>query len=120
MDEKGKALAGVVTAAIACAGWQLYPNHEAFKLKLQKLTSLTEEPEKSPLAFLEHYHYGLTSLIIGRLLKQYSAFLDGFGLVMILSELTHAKPFGIGKTPTETIGNLGLSGVLTSLLLMTF
>lgn len=117
MDKESEALIGVGSSVLVSAAWNLYPNREAFKLPLFKLSSFTGEPEKSPLAFLEHYHYGLASLISARTFKKYSAYLDGFGLGMILSEFFQNNPFGLGKTLYELTGNLSLTIGLLAVLL---
>jgi hypothetical protein len=118
MDEKVKLLLGAGAAALANGAWNSWPGHEAFKLAALKATSLTGEPQKSPLAFVEHYHYGLASLIGARYAGKYAPFLDGFGIGMIGVEAGGKNPFGIGKTKAEVSGNVTLSCFLTGLLLV--
>jgi hypothetical protein len=118
MDEKVKLLLGAGAAALANVAWNSWPGHEAFKLAALKATSLTGEPQKSPLAFIEHYHYGLASIIAARYAGKYAPLLDGFGAGMIGIEAGGENPFGIGKTKTEISGNITLSSFLTGLLLI--
>jgi hypothetical protein len=117
MDEKVKLLLGAGAAAslkASCPG-QLF--HAPLTSAALKATSLTGEPQKSPLAFVEHYHYGLASLIAARYAGKYAPFLDGFGIGMIGVEAGGKNPFGIGKTKAEVSGNVTLSCFLTGLLL---
>jgi hypothetical protein len=80
-------------------------------------TSPTGEVQKSPLAFIEHYHWGLASMISARCVGKYAPLLDGFGAGMIASELAGDHPFGLGKSKEETTGNVILGGILTGMLL---
>ena len=102
-------MVGVASAIATDVAWRLYPDNAKFKLKLTE--------EKSPLAFLEHYHYGLVSLSIGRCWKQYSSFFDGFGGIMMMLEAFQTQPFGIGKTSWEKKGNVQTTSFLIGVLL---
>jgi len=117
MNKTDYVLVGLGASVVTNVAWNLYPERQKFKLQLYKLTS-PEEPEKSPLAFVEHYHWGLVSLCVGRLVPKYSGIFDGFGLGMIASELVEPNPFGIGKTEYEVRGNVILASVLGSVLLL--
>lgn len=94
--------------------WKAWPEHENFKKTLYKLTS-PEDLEKSPLAFLEHYHWGLASLCGG--VAFHNLALDGFGVGMIASEALGEQPFGIGKTEYEIKGNVATGTILSGILL---
>jgi hypothetical protein len=117
MSERIKLIAGLGASVLANAAWVSWPQHEAFKLKVLKATSLAE-PEKSPLAFVEHYHWGLASLVLARYAGRYSGFLDGFGVGMVAIEASSDKPFGYGKTAWEVRGNLALGSLLSGLLIL--
>jgi hypothetical protein len=99
-----------------CKAWDVMPGHEQFAMSAKRMTSATGEPEKSPLAFLEHYHCGIASAILGKSMPKYAPYLYGFGAAMIGSELFQDHPFGIGKTPEEIRGNLAMVIMLGSLL----
>jgi len=117
MDDKF--LLGVGGAAGACITWNLIPGHEQFRLSVLEATS-ADGLETSPLAFIEHYHFGLASIIAGRLSsKKYSPYLYGFGAGMVGSELFQENPFGIGKSPEEMRGNVALAILLGALILAT-
>ena len=115
MDNKNKTILGFSGAMATSVIWGMIPGHEQFALNLKRMTSATGEPEKSPLAFIEHYHYGLSALILGKLNKKYSPYLYGFGTGMIGSELLGDQPFGIGKTPDEVSGNVFMLMILGGL-----
>jgi hypothetical protein len=117
MSERIKLLGGLGASVLANAVWVTWPEHESFRLKVLKATSLAE-PEKSPLAFVEHYHWGLASLVLARYAGRYSGFFDGFGVGMVAIEASSDKPFGFGKTPWEVRGNLILGGLLSGLLIV--
>ena len=103
MENSTKALIGVGASAVVAGAWELYPNKQAYRLAITK----------SPLAFVEHYHWGLASIIVARYTKKYQYYLDGLGVGLIASEAVHPQPFGIiGKTVPELIGNLCLTTVL--------
>lgn len=113
-------LIGAGAAAGTSIIWDRIPGHEAFVVTVKSMTSPTGEPEKSPLAFLEHYHYGMASILAGRMLPEYAPYLYGFGAGLIGSEIFQDHPFGIGKTPQEERGNLAMAILLGSLLVMTY
>lgn len=117
---------GTALAATAIGCWISWPQHTQFRAKLLSLTSPTEEPEKSPLAFIEHYHFGLASLILAKMAKNFKYFgiseedapiFLGIGASLIASELIEGNPFGVDKTPQETAGNVALTGMLLGWLL---
>lgn len=110
-ENEAEALAGAGLAVASDLIWSSWPSHEAFKKSLMMVTTLVEgEPTKSPLAFVEHYHFGLASLLLARQLG--SAFLKGLGLYLIASEALQKQPFGVGKSDWEVGGNLLLTGLL--------
>jgi len=121
-----KIIAGAGIAMGAMAAWNAWPKHTEFRAKALTLTSLTGEPEKSPLAFIEHYHLGLLGLTFGRMASTPTKYYGispedapifyGLGAALVASELTGTNPFGIGKTPYETAGNVALGLALLGLL----
>jgi hypothetical protein len=117
MSERIKLLGGLGASVLANVVWVTWPEHEAFRLKVLKATSLAE-PEKSPLAFVEHYHWGLASLVLARYAGRYGGFLDGFGVGMVAIEASSDKPFGVGKTAWEVRGNLILGSLLSGFLIV--
>ena len=118
---------GATIAATAMGIWTSWPQHTQFRAKLLSLTSPTEEPEKSPLAFIEHYHLGLAALIPARMAATPTKYpgispedapiFFGVGASLIASEIMGENPFGAGKTPLETAGNIALAGMLLGWLL---
>jgi len=100
------------------AAWNSMPGKEAFKLRILRLTSPTGEPQKSPLAFVEHYHWGLASMIAGNLARRHKPFFDGFGLQMVIAEAMCPTPFGYGKSEWEVRGNITLASLLTGTLMV--
>ena len=113
---------GTTVAVTAMGMWVAWPQHTQFKAKMLSLTSPTEEPEKSPLAFVEHYHLGLMALLPARMASTPTKYpfispddapiFFGLGASLIASELIGENPFGTGKTPQEIAGNLALAGML--------
>ena len=67
-----------------------------------------------PLAFLEHYHIGLASILADKAFKLNGLGI-GFGAVLIADEFRHDKPFGIGEPEEKLKKNLA-----TTILLGTF
>jgi hypothetical protein len=108
---------GIGASILVNVAWGSWPGSKAFKLKALAATSPTGEPQKSPLAFIEHYHWGLASMILARYAGEYSALLDGFGIGMVASELAGDHPFGIGKSREEVTGNAILGSMLVGTLL---
>ena len=106
MENSTKALIGVGASAVVAGAWELYPNKQYYRLAISK----------SPLAFIEHHHWGLASIIVARYTKKYQPYLDGFGVGLIASETVQSEPFGIGKTVPELIGNLCLTTILGTIL----
>jgi hypothetical protein len=94
---------GVGLSASASYVWTLIPNSNNFAY--------------SPLAFIEHYHWGLASFVVGKNVKKYSSYLNGFGMGMIVVEAASPQPFGVGKPPEQVIGGIALGGVLVLALL---
>jgi len=91
--------AGVSSAIVLLKLWDNWEGHADFKAKL----------EQSPLAFIEHYHWGLASLIVG------GPFFNGVGAVLAGSEFFGENPFGIGKSEGEVRGNLFLTFLLAGI-----
>jgi hypothetical protein len=104
MPETKKILVGLGASAIVSATWQVVPTSNQYKLALAE----------SPLSFLEHYHFGIVSLIAGRVCKNYSMYLYGFGGGLIVAECAQPEPFGINKPTFGASTALGL--VLTTIL----
>jgi len=102
MNQTEKMLVGVAGSAALSIAWDLYPQHNQFKLA------------DNPLAVLEHYHVGLVTMIIARHTKKYAPYLDGLGAGLIASEAGQAEPFGWNH-PTfgaSTIIGLTLASIL--------
>jgi len=119
LEFEGKFGIGAITSIALNYAWLSWPESRKFKLELLRLTTPVEgEPEKSPLAFLEHYHFGLLSIIIGKIINsKLSPYLYGFGSGLIFSEVLGDHPFGIGKSEYEVRGNIILGSILFGLLL---
>lgn len=116
MDKQDQLLVGLGGSVATCLLWSAWPNSQQFKLQLYKLTD-PEDPAKSPLAFLEHYHWGLASLIVGQFAGKHANLANGFGVGMIGSEFFGDHPFGVGKTEYEVKGNITTGAVLLGTLL---
>jgi len=115
--EKEFAIGSAIALGINYA-WISWPESKKFKIELMRLTSIDGEPEKSPLAFLEHYHWGLISLIAGKILRnELSPYLYGIGSTLIFLEILGENPFGIGKSEYEVRGNIILGSILFGILL---
>ena len=115
--KKEEFLIGLGGSIIGSILWDAWPESKAFKLDFYKLTS-PEEPEKSPLRFVEHYHWGLACLIGGNVFSQQAAVLYGVGTGLIMSEALGDKPFGIGKSQYEIDGNVTLGLILAGMFLV--
>lgn len=100
MVEYKKVLAGVGASAVVSLVWEACPDKSQYRLA--KLAG-------SPLAFLEHYHWGLASLIVGRYAKQHSPYFDGLGAGLIVLECGQADPFGVGKPTFGASTALGIA-----------
>jgi len=103
MKNTAKMLVGLAGAAGAAYAWERYPGKDAFKLA-----------ETNPLAFMEHYHTGLISMIVARHAGKYAPVLDGFGAGLIISEAGQAEPFGWNK---PTFGASTITGIILSSIL---
>ena len=110
MNDSSKYAVGSALAIASDVAWSLYPDSKMFKLSL--------EEEKSPLAFIEHYHFGLASLIFGRFTKKYGSYLDSFGSTMVMLEALQSNPFAIGKSEWEINGGMMLGSFLAGLLMI--
>ena len=104
MNKLTEGAIGAASAIAVAAVWESWPGKTAFTVKAVI--------EKSPLAFIEHYHYGLALLAVKKSLA------TGAGLIFIASEFLQNNPFGIGKSDWEVKGNLTLTTFLSSLLLI--
>lgn len=96
-------LIGVAGAAGAAYAWERYPGKNTFKLA-----------ETNPLAFLEHYHFGLISMIVARQTPKYAPYLDGFGAGLILAEAAQPEPFGWNH---PTFGASTVTGIILASIL---
>lgn len=93
MKDVGKVAVGMGLSATASYVWTLIPNNTTFTLA------------SNPLAFVEHYHWGLASMIVAKKAKKakkYAPYLNGFGLGMIVIEGASPQPFAVGK-PIEQV-----------------
>lgn len=105
MDNSTKTLIGAGAGVAVAVAWEFYPQKNIYKL----------DPT-SPIAFLEHHDWGLVSLIVATQTKKYQPYLNGIGIVLILSELVQDHPFGIGKSIPQELGNLAATALLGSIL----
>ena len=103
MKNTAKMLVGLAGAAGAAYAWERYPGKDAFKLA-----------ETNPLAFMEHYHTGLISMIVARHAGKYAPILDGFGAGLIISEAGQPEPFGWNK---PTFGASTVTGIILASIL---
>ena len=108
MDNSTKTIIGAGAATTVIVAWEFYPQKNIYRL----------DPTTSPLAFLEHYHFGIGSLIVGRVVKKYRPYLYGFGGALIIAESLQSNAFGIGKPTFGASTVLGLA--LTTVLALTF
>lgn len=109
MKNVGKFAVGAGLSATASYVWTLIPNSDMFSLS------------ENPLAFLEHYHWGLVSMNVAKHAKfaeHYKPYLNGFGVGMIAIEGLGSQPYGVGKVPWEVVGNITLGGLLVVALLL--
>lgn len=106
MKNSAKTIVGAGAGVAVVVAWEFYPEKQIYKL----------DTTISPLAFLEHSHWGMISLIAARQNQKYRSYLDGFGAVLILSELVQDHPFGIGKSIPQELGNLAVTSVLGAIL----
>lgn len=92
MKNLGKTVAGIGAGLTASYVWTLVPANETFKLA------------SNPLAFMEHYHWGLASMVVAKRVKRakrYKPYLNGFGAGLIAVEAFGSQPFAIGKPPEQ-------------------
>ena len=108
MPDTKKIFVGLGASAVASVAWEVMPTSNQYKLALAE----------SPLAFLEHYHFGIASLIVARHTKKATPYLDGFGAGLIVAESAQTNPFGIGKPTFGASTALGI--VLTAILALSF
>ncbi len=106
MDNSTKTIIGAGVGTTVILAWELYPQKNIYKL----------DPTVSPLAFLEHSHWGMVSLIAATQTQKYKPYLNGVGAVLILSELVQNHPYGIGKSIPQELGNLATTALLGSIL----
>lgn len=109
MDKIAKFFIGVGASATASYIWTQIPGNETFTLA------------SNPLAFLEHYHAGLASMIVAKKVKRakkYKPFLNGFGVGIIVIEAASPQPFAIGKPLEQVFPSVILgAGLLWALLI---
>ena len=103
---------GLAAGAAVNIAWSMWPEAGRFRTAVLKATSTTGEPEKSPLAFVEHYHWGLACTAIAPVTKPARDVLVGLGTAFIVAEATGDNPFGMGKTEYEVKGNITLASLL--------
>lgn len=108
MKRLAKFAIGAGLSATASYVWTLIPGNTTFSLA------------SNPVAFLEHYHWGLVSMVVARrakFAKPYKPYLNGFGLGMILIEAVGSQPFAIGKPPEQVVPATIIGLTLLALLL---
>lgn len=108
MPTTNKFLIGLGASAVTSMVWQAVPTSDQYKLALTQ----------SPLAFIEHYHFGLAILIAGRSFKRATPYFNGFGAGLIVAECAQSNPFGVGKPTFGSSVALGIA--LTAILALTF
>ena len=106
MDNSTKIIVGAGAGVAVVVAWEFYPQKNIYKL----------DTTISPLAFLEHQHWGMVSLIAATQTQKYKPYLNGIGAVLILSELIQDHPYGIGKSIPQELGNLAITALLGSIL----
>lgn len=109
MKKWAKFAMGAGLSASASYVWTLIPYNETFRLA------------SNPLAFLEHYHWGLASMIVAKRVKRakpYKPYLNGFGVGMVVVEAFSPQPFAVGKPPEQAIPSAVLGAVLAGALLL--
>lgn len=109
MKNAGKFVVGVGLSASASYVWTLIPNNTTFALA------------SNPLAFIEHYHWGLVSMIVAKKVKRakkYASYLNGFGVGMIVIEGASPQPFAIGKPVEQVLPSVVLGSALIWTLLI--
>lgn len=103
MKNVGKLAVGAGLSATASYVWTLIPNNNTFALA------------SNPLAFIEHYHWGLVSLIVAKKVKRakkYAPYLNGFGVGMVVIEGASPQPFAIGKPVEQVLPSVALGAGL--------
>ena len=100
---------GVGSSLGATVVWELLPVHTQYKLA---------QLAGNPLAFVEHYHFGLASLILAKHTKGAKPYLVGLGAGLIVAEATQENPFAIGKPTFGASTALGIA--LTAILALSF
>lgn len=107
-QQKIQFVAGLGCAGVACAAWNFVPGNQTF------------DTPSNPLAFIEPYHWGLASAIIGKKVKKvkkYRYVFYGVGAGLVTSELAGSQPLGIGKPVEQLVPNAILGGLLLTILL---
>lgn len=107
MKNLDKLAVGAGISATASYVWTLIPNNTTFTLA------------SNPFAFLEHYHWGLVSMIVAKKVKRakkYAPYLYGFGGGMVAIEALGSQPFAVGKPVEQLFPSVILgSGLLWAL-----
>lgn len=105
MQKWGKFAMGAGLSATASYVWTLVPGNNTFAY--------------NPLAFIEHYHWGLASMVAAKRLKRakpYKSYLNGFGVGMVVIEAASPQPFAIGKPVEQFVPSVLLGAGLVLLL----
>lgn len=109
MKNVAKVAMGVGLSATASYIWTMIPGNQTFALA------------SNPLAFIEHYHWGLVSMIVAKrakIAKPYKPYLNGFGAGMVVIEAFSTQPYAIGKPPEQSVPSVFLGAGLVWLLLV--
>lgn len=126
MSDTIKILSSIAgTSILSNSIWDAIPGSKAFATKVLSQTSPTGEPQKSPLAFIEHHHWDMGLLLISDKINNITRadkkiIIDGMGIGFILSEVLQDKPFGLNKTEGEMRGNILLTMALGGALLIKY
>lgn len=108
MKNTAKFIMGVGLSASASLVWTQIPGNTTFALA------------SNPLAFIEHYHWGLASMVVAKRMKRakpYKAYLNGFGIGMVVIEAFSTQPYAIGKPLEQFYPSVVLGAGLIALLL---
>lgn len=100
---------GVGSSLGATIVWELLPVHTTYRLA---------QLAGNPLAIVEPYHFGLTSLILAPHVKGAKPYLVGIGAGLIASEAINENPFAIGKPTFGASTALGIA--LTAILALSY
>jgi len=106
LKDSSRLFAGAAASIVLSTVWELFPNHMSYAIT------------PSPLAFVEHYHWGLASLVVAKHSAGEKQLFQGFGIGMIAIESASENPFGVGKPPEQVVPSIALGVALVWLLVL--